>query len=299
MKQKKLAGRLSITDRIFDWVNFVIMLLICLVILYPLYFVFVASFTEPHVVNSGELLLYPKKLFLGGYERIFTYTPLWRSYLNTIIYTVTGTAISLMVTLMGAYALSRQELFLRRKILFLYTFTMFFSGGLIPMYLLINNLKIYDTIFAIILPGAVSVWNLIVCRTFFESNIPKEMLEAAQLDGCTDISFFFRIVLPISPTIITVMVLFYATGIWNSFMNALMFLGSQDKMPLQVILRNLIIVNQATGMATDATEMVMRQKLAEQLKYGVIVVSAFPLLLTYPFLQKYFAKGIMIGAVKG
>lgn len=299
MKQKKLAGRLSITDRIFDWVNFVIMLLICLVILYPLYFVFVASFTEPHVVNSGELLLYPKKLFLGGYERIFTYTPLWRSYLNTIIYTVTGTAVSLMVTLMGAYALSRQELFLRRKILFLYTFTMFFSGGLIPMYLLINNLKIYDTIFAIILPGAVSVWNLIVCRTFFESNIPKEMLEAAQLDGCTDISFFFRIVLPISPTIITVMVLFYATGIWNSFMNALMFLGSQDKMPLQVILRNLIIVNQATGMATDATEMVMRQKLAEQLKYGVIVVSAFPLLLTYPFLQKYFAKGIMIGAVKG
>lgn len=299
MRKKNVAGRTSIADRVFDILNFIIMLLVCVVIVYPLYFVLVASFTEPHIVNSGELLLYPKKPFLGGYERIFTYTSLWRSYLNTIIYTAVGTAISVMVTLMGAYALSRPELFLRRKIMFVYTFTMFFSGGMIPLYLLINQLRIYDTIWAIVLPGAVSVWNLIVARTFFESNIPREMLEAAQLDGCTDIGFFFRIVLPVSSTIITVMILFYSTGIWNSFMNALMFLATQDKMPLQVILRNLIIVNQATGMATDATEMVMRQKLAEQLKYGVIVVSAFPLLLTYPFLQKYFAKGVMIGAIKG
>ncbi len=289
----------SVADKIFDVFNITFMILICLSIVYPLYYVLVASFTEPNIVNSGKLLLYPEQLFTGGYEKIFKFPTIWTGYLNTIYYTLTGTILSLVTTIPAAYALSRKDLFLRKQLMFLFTFTMFFNGGIIPLYLLIQQMKIYDTVWAIILPTAVSVWNLIICRSFFASNIPDELLEAARIDGCTDFGFFFRIVLPLSSTIITVMVLFYSTAMWNSFMNALMFLATQEKMPLQVILRNLILINQAANLTVDATEMIMRQKLAEQLKYAVIVVAALPLLACYPFLQKYFEKGVMVGAIKG
>jgi len=176
---------------------------------------------------------------------------------------------------------------------------MFFNGGIIPLFLVIKQINIYDSIYAMILPTAVSVYNLIICRSFFESNIPDELLEAAKIDGVTDFGFFFKIVLPLSMTIIAVMSLFYATATWNSFIHALMFMGDQSKMPLQVILRNLILSNQASALTSGGTEIIDRQKLAEQLKYGVIVVSAIPLLVFYPFVQKYFAKGVMVGAVKG
>jgi putative aldouronate transport system permease protein len=297
--RKRYSVKISPGDLIFDAANTLIMIFICLVVAYPLYYVLVASLTDPDIVNQGRVLLYPVKPFMGGYERIFAYPPLWRGYLNTIIYTLTGTAISIAVTVPCAYALSRRDMAGRRLLIFLFTFTMFFSGGIIPLYLVIQKLHIYNTIWAMALPQAVSVYNLIVCRSFFDSSIPKELLEASRLDGCTDFGFFFRIVLPVSSTIIAVMILFYATSIWNQFMNPLMFLADQKNMPLQVILRNLILINQANSITTDASEVVMRQKLAEQLKYAVIVVSAFPLLLTYPFLQKYFARGVMIGAVKG
>lgn len=289
----------SAGDRIFNAVNFVIMLVLCICIAYPLWFVLVASFTDPDVVNQGRLLLFPEKPFLGGYERIFHYRPLWISYLNTIIYTVVGTLVSLVATIPCAYSLSRKDMAGRRWLMFLFTFSMFFNGGIIPMYLVVQNLHIYNTIWAMVLPSAVSVYNLIVCRSFFDSSIPQELLEAAKLDGCTDFGFFFKIVLPLSSTVIAVMVLFYGTVQWNQFMNALMYMEDQSKMPLQVILRNLILINQASNMTTDASEVIMRQKLAEQLKYAVIVVSAAPLLIMYPFVQKYFAKGVMIGAVKG
>ena len=296
---KKFGVRRSIGDLIFDVVNAILMVILCVIIAYPLYFVIIASFTDPNVVNQGRVLLYPVKPFLGGYERIFAYPPLWRGYMNTIVYTVAGTAISIAVTVPCAYALSRRDLVGRRSIMFLFTFTMVFSGGIIPLFLVIQQLNIYNTIWAMVLPGAVSVYNLIVCRSFFDTSIPKELLEASRLDGCTDFGFFFRIVLPVSSTIIAVMVLFYATAMWNQFMHALMFLADQKNMPLQVILRNLILINQANTLTTDASEVIMRQKLAEQLKYAVIVVSSLPLLIAYPFLQKYFAKGVMIGAVKG
>lgn len=286
-------------DRIFDIMNAIILILVCILIAYPLFYVVVASFTDPTIVNSGVLLLYPKKLFLGGYQKILTYKPIWSGYLNTLKYTLAGTVLSVVITITCAYALSRTDLFGRRIWNFLFTFTMFFSGGIIPLYIVINQLGIYDTILAMILPSTVSVFNLIVCRSFFESTIPRELLEAAELDGSNDFGFFFKIVLPLSSTIIAVMVLFYATSIWNSFMNALMFMGSQDKMPLQVILRNLVLSNQASSVLSGGTEMIERQKLAEQLKYGIIVISALPLMVVYPFVQKYFAKGIMIGAVKG
>ena len=181
----------------------------------------------------------------------------------------------------------------------LFSFTMFFSGGIIPLFLQIQKLGIYDTIWAVVLPTAVSVWNLIVCRSFFESNIPHELLEASRIDGTNDFGFFFRIVIPLSPTIITVMILFYGTALWNSFMNPLMFLQSIDKMPLQVVLRNLVMSAQVSSMIGDAAEAAEMQKMAEQLKYGIITVSALPLLLLYPFLQEYFVKGVSVGAVKG
>jgi len=294
-----MANKTTTADRVFDIVNALIMTALCVVIIYPLYFVLVASFTDPNVVNQGRILLYPVSPFIGGYERIFASPPLWQGYGNTIVYTVVGTAVAIAVTLPCAYALSRRDLAGRRVLMFLFTFTMFFSGGIIPLFIVLKQLNVYNTIWAMVLPGAVSVYNLIVCRTFFDTSIPGELLDAARIDGCTDFGFFFRIVLPLSSTIIAVMILFYATGIWNAFMNALMFLQDQKKMPLQVILRNLILINQASSITVDASEIIMRQKLAEQLKYAIIVVSAFPLLIAYPFLQKYFARGVMIGAVKG
>lgn len=294
MKKKKQGN-----DKVFNIVNGLIMVIVCIFIAYPLWYVLVASFTDPSVVNSGKLLILPEKIFLGGYRKILEYKPIWTGYLNTIKYTVVGTGVSIAITVPCAYALSRKDLAGRKILSILFTFTMFFNGGIIPLYLVINKIGIYDTIFAMILPSAVSVYNLIVCRSFFDANVPDELVEASKLDGCNDFDVFFRIVLPISSTIIAVMVLFYATSIWNSFMNALMFMGDQSKMPLQVILRNLILSNQASSVLSAGTEMIDRMKLAEQLKYGVIVVSALPLLVVYPFVQKYFAKGVMIGAVKG
>ena len=300
MEKNKNAIRLTKADVVFNVINITILLLLSLLLVYPLYYILIASITDPAIVNTGALLLYPKKFYANGYRLILDHRPLWRGYLNTIVYTVVGTLISLLTTIPSAYALSRDDMFGRRVLMFFFTFTMFFQGGIIPTFLLIQKIQIYDTMWAIVLPPAVSVWNLIVCRSFFTSNLPKEMLEAARIDGCNDFIYFFRIVLPLSSTIITVMILFYSTAMWNSFMNPLMFLKSLDKMPLQVILRNLVLSNQVTNMTgSDPMEAMERQKLAEQLKYGIIVVSALPLLCIYPFLQRYFIKGVTVGAVKG
>lgn len=286
-------------DRIFTIINAVIMILVCIVVLYPLYYVLLASVTDPVVVNSGKLLLYPEAWYTEGYVTTLEYGPLWTAYKNTIVYTVVGTVVSLICTIPAGYALSRMDLVGRKPIMFLFTFTMFFSGGMIPLYLTIQQLNIYNTIWAMVLPVAVSAYNLIVCRSFFDTSVPIELLEAAKIDGCSDFGFFFKIAIPLSKTIIAVMTLFYATAMWNQFFNALMYLQDYDKMPLQVVLRDLVLMNQANQMGSSGAEMVTRQKLAEQLKYCIVVVAAFPLLCIYPFLQKYFAKGVTIGAVKG
>lgn len=286
-------------DRIFTIINAVIMILVCIVVIYPLYYVLLASVTDPVVVNSGKLLLYPEAWYTEGYVTTLEYGPLWTAYKNTIVYTVVGTVVSLICTIPAGYALSRMDLVGRKPIMFLFTFTMFFSGGMIPLYLTIQQLHIYNTIWAMVLPVAVSAYNLIVCRSFFDTSVPIELLEAAKIDGCSDFGFFFKIAIPLSKTIIAVMTLFYATAMWNQFFNALMYLQDYDKMPLQVVLRDLVLMNQANQMGSSGAEMVTRQKLAEQLKYCIVVVAAFPLLCIYPFLQKYFAKGVTIGAVKG
>ncbi len=295
-----MRKRVSLGDQVFDALNTCVMLLIGLLVLYPLYYVLLASFTDPNIVNSGQLLLYPKRLYLQGYQRILAFSPLWRGYANTVLYVFVGTVIALVTTVPCAYALSRRDLRWRRPLMLLFTFTMFFQGGLIPLFLVILNLGIYNTIWAMTLPTAVSVWNLIICRSFFDSAIPDELLQASQIDGCTDFRFFFSIVLPLSSTILAVMTLFYSTAIWNSFFNPLMFLQDNEKMPLQVVLRNLVISNQANTMAVgSAQEMVDRKKTVDQLKYGIIVVSALPLMAVYPVLHKYFAKGVMVGSIKG
>ena len=303
-KTAKSAGhktkmKLSVGDRIFNLVNAVIMIIICLVIVYPIYYVIIASITDPVIVNSGRPLFYPVKLYLNGYKTTLSYTPLWTAYGNTISYTVVGTLVSLFATIPAGYALSRKDLPGRRGLIFLFTFTMFFSGGIIPLYLTIRNLGIYNSIWAMVLPVAVSAYNLIVCRSFFEAGVPDELLEASKVDGCSDFTFFFKIAIPLSSTIIAVMCLFYATAMWNQFFNALMYLQDDNKMPLQVVLRNLVLMNQANQMGSSGDAMVTKQKLAEQLKYCIVVVSAAPLLVVYPFIQKYFAKGVTSGAVKG
>ena len=280
----------SAGDRVFDIVNAIIMTLITIVIVYPLYYVLLASITDPTVVNTGKLLLYPEAPYIDGYKRAFSYAPLWTGYKNTLIYTFVGTIISLICTIPAGYALSRMDLPGRRVIMFLFTFTMFFNGGIVPLYLVVQNLHIYDTIWAVALPVAVSVYNLIVCRSFFDTGIPIEMLEAAKIDGCNDFVFFFRIVIPLSSTIIAVMCLFYATALWNQFFNPLMFLSGQDKMPLQVVLRNLVLSNQVNSITSNAQEIAMRQRLAEQLKYCTVVLAAAPLLIVYPFCKNTLQK---------
>lgn len=304
MSQKEFQSKfrkkkVSAGDRIFNVINAVVMVLICIVIVYPLYYVLLASITDPVVVNSGKPLFYPQALYLEGYKTTLSYKPLWTAYGNTILYTVMGVVVSLVCTIPAGYALSRKDLVGRRGLIFVFTFTMFFSGGIIPLYLTIQNLGIYNSLWAMVLPVAVSAYNLIVCRSFFESGLPEELLEAAKIDGCNDFGFFFKIAIPLSKTIIAVMCLFYATAMWNQFFNALMYLSDDSKMPLQVVLRNLVLMNQANQMGSSASELVTKQKLAEQLKYCIVVISAAPLLAVYPFLQKYFAKGVTIGAVKG
>ena len=288
----------SVGDHIFNILNTILMILISVVIVYPLWYVILASITDPAIVNSGKFLLLPQGFYVAGYQEAFDYPQIWAGYKNSIIYTVVGVIVALVATIPGAYALSRRDMAGRKGIMFLFTFTMFFNGGMIPLFLTVQNVKIYNTMWAIVLPIGVSVYNLIVCRSFFEANLPIELLEASKLDGCSDFGFFFKIAIPLSSTIIAVMVLFYATGLWNIYFNAIMFLRDEDKMPLQVVLRNLILSNQLMQGASGA-ELVEKQKLVDQLKYVIVTLAAFPLVIVYPFVQKYFAKGVMVGAVKG
>ena len=289
----------SMGDRIFDAIVYAILVVVFLIVFFPLMYVVSTSFASARELALNKFLIFPKHPTLEVYQYIFSTSTFLRSMIVTIVITVVGTLVNLVMTCLMAYPLSRKALPGRSVIMTAVTFTLVFSGGMIPMYLTVQQLHIYNTTWAMVLPVAVSAYNLIVCRSFFESGIPVELLEAAKIDGCSDFGFFFKIAIPLSKTIIAVMCLFYATAMWNQFFNALMFLQDDSKMPLQVVLRNLVLMNQSNQMGSSASEMVTKQKLAEQLKYCVVVVSAFPLLCVYPFLQKYFAKGVTIGAVKG
>jgi len=277
------------------------MVLILLIVLYPLYFVVIASFSSPNEVAAGNVILWVKGFNTKGYAEIFKFTKIWSGYFNSIIYMFVGTAINLIATIPAAFAFSRREMVGSKFLLFLFTFTMFFGGGLIPTYLLIQSLHLYNSIWALTLPGAVSVYNLIVARTFFELNIPNELYEASTVDGCDYFRYFFKVVLPISKPVIAVMLLIYAVGHWNSYFSALIYIRDNWKMPLQVVLREILIQSTSvTNLSSASMERLEDQRqLAELIKYGVIIVSSLPVLIMYPFVQKHFIKGMMLGAVKG
>lgn len=293
-------------DKLFLISTYIYLCLALVVVLYPLIYILSASISSPQDVNSGAMWLFPKNVTLDGYKLVFENPKIWNGYLNTIIYTVVGTLLNLAVTLPAAYALSRSDFVGRQLFMGIILFTMFFSGGLVPTYLLVKNLGLINSMGALILPVAASVWNIVVARTFFQSTIPKELQEAAHIDGCTNLKLFIRIILPLSAPIVAVMALFYGVGHWNSYFPSLIYLNDEAKYPLQMVLRQILVLQEMSAETTGAAingevAMAMNSKAetASLIKYGVIVVSTLPIVAVYPFLQRYFVQGVMIGSVKG
>ncbi|MDQ0231203.1 carbohydrate ABC transporter permease [Metabacillus malikii] len=291
----------KVSDLLFDIVIYFICAVVFLVIAYPLYFVIIASVSDSTLVSTGKVLLFPKGFSLFGYQEIFQDARIWNGYKNTMIYSLLGTFVNLLLTLPAAYVLSRQEFRARRVLMFFFVFTMFFNGGLIPTYLLMKDLQLIDTMWVFIIPFSVNVFNLIITRTFFESNIPKEMYEAASIDGCSHFTFFLKIVLPLSKAVVSVIGLYYLVWHWNDFFTGLIYVRDYSIQPLQIVLRDILISNQvfAEGAGSGGSAGGYAQRYADQIKYGVIIVSTLPILIVYPFIQKYFEKGVMIGSVKG
>ncbi|MDQ1913877.1 carbohydrate ABC transporter permease [Paenibacillus sp. GD4] len=297
MKEQTLKKRKS-EEVVFDAVVNTLAALILVVVLYPLLFIVSASFSDPALVLNGEVYLLPKEITLEAYKNVFENEQIWNGYANTILYTVVGTAINLFMTILAAYPLSRPDLPLRGGIMFFITLTMFFSGGLIPTYLLVKNLGMVNTMWALIIPGAIATYNLIVMRTYFQSSIPWEIQEAAHIDGCSNWKLLTHIILPLSKPILAVMVLFYAVGHWNAFFNALIYIRNKELYPLQLVLREVLMVSQADAVDSNVG-LENKILLAESIKYVVIIISSLPVLVMYPFVQKHFVKGVMIGSLKG
>ncbi|GHU74699.1 sugar ABC transporter permease [Clostridia bacterium] len=292
--------RQSLGDKAFDVVNLLLVLLILVVILYPLWFVVIASISDPLLVMSGQLGLLPKGLNLQGYRMVFRDSNIITGYRNTIFYTLLGTTINLVLTVLAAYPLSRKDWVGRNFFMGILAVTMFFSGGIIPTYLTMSSLNLVNTVWALVIPGAVSVSNAIVMRTYFTSSIPIELQEAAMVDGATNTGLLLRIVLPLSKPILAVMILFYGVGHWNAFFGALIYITKSSMYPLQIVLRTILIQNQVSqDMMSDIDSIASRAMIAEQIKYALIIVSTLPMLMIYPFLQRFFIKGVMVGAIKG
>jgi len=298
----KVHYKKKASDWVIDVIIWLLLALVVIAVLYPLWFVIISSFSSPNAVASGAVTFLPKDITLAGYEAVFKNDQIWNGYLNTIIYTVLGTIVNLVVTIPCAFALSRSEFKARRVIMFLFTVTMFFSGGLVPTYLLYQQLDILNSALVFILPGAISAYNVIVARTFFETSIPEELHDAAQIDGLSYFGYFMKIVIPLSSAIIAVIGLYYFVGHWNDYFTGLIYIRESGLQPLQNVLRDILLANQTNQLGSGAgsgQDAIMKQQIADQIKYGVIIVSTLPLLVIYPFLQKYFNKGVMIGAVKG
>jgi putative aldouronate transport system permease protein len=292
--------RESRQDRIFNAANYAFLSLCFLVVLYPLVFVVSSSFSSPEAVISGRVWLWPIDPTVEGYKLVFQSSEIWLGYGNTLFYTVVGTFINVLLTIMIAYPLARRDFYGRNTLMFLVTFTMMFSGGIIPTFLLVRSVGILNTRWAMILPNAVAAWNVIITRTYFEATVPVELLEASQLDGCSNTRFILAVVIPLSGPIVAVITLFYAVMHWNAFFNALIYLRDSRLYPLQIILRAILLENQIDyQIATNLEQEESRQMIAQLLKFALIVVASAPMLLIYPFVQKYFVRGVLIGALKG
>lgn len=292
--------RISREDKILYMVCYVILSLLIVVVMYPLIYVLSSSFSSGQAVSSGKVLLWPVDFSVQGYKIIFSYKAVWTGYANTIFYTVAATALNLALTTMAAYPLARRDFYGKGIYMLLFMITMFFTGGIIPKYILMSNLNLVNTRWAIIFSGAISVHNLIIMRTYFQNSIPGELLEAAKMDGISDIGYLLRIVLPLSKTIMAVIILYYAVAHWNSYFTAMMYLRDRDLQPLQIVLRDILNAsNIDLSQIDDAEVLAQMTGAADLIKYALIVVSVVPMLCFYPFIQKYFEKGVMIGSVKG
>lgn len=287
-------------DRAFNAVNYVILTIFLLIVAYPLLYIVSASFSSAQAVTSGRVWLWPVDVTLDGYRAIFHHPLLVRSFLNSLYYTFVGTIISVTLTVLAAYPLSRKDLYGRGVIMFVFLFTLLFSGGLIPTYLVVKDLGMLNTRWAMIIPSALSVYNMIITRTYFQTAIPDELLDAARIDGASDFRFLWNVVLPLSGPIVAVNALFYAVAQWNQFFAALIYLTDQQLWPLQLVLREILVQNHIdASMVTNVEDMVRRQNLRELLKYSLIVFATVPQLIVYPFVQKHFVKGALIGSLKG
>lgn len=289
----------NLPDKIFGLAVLILSILIFVIIIYPLWFVVIASISNSNLVNQGLVTILPKDIRFYGFQQIWADSRIWKGYLNTIIYVVVGTALNMAVTMPAAYALSRRNFGARNKVMLYFVFTMYFSGGLVPLYMTISSLHLISTKTILIILVAVNTYNLIIARTFIANSIPEDLYEAAVLDGCSHFNYFWKVVLPLSKAVISVLILYYAVFHWNDYFNALMFNSNGDNAPLQIILREILLLNQAFASGNGGVQGGYGQSSADQVKYAVIIVSTVPILCVYPFVQKYFEKGVMIGAVKG
>lgn len=293
-------SRLSRNDKIFYIITGGLLTFFFLLVLYPCIFVISASFSSGTAVDAGKVYLWPVDFSLEGYKTVFNTKEVWMGFRNSLFYTVAGTLINIILTMCTAYALSRDDLPGRDGIMLLFTFTMFFSGGIITGYMLVKELHMLNTPWALMIPGAITVYNLIIARTFIQSSIPKELLEASQIDGCSDMKFFTYIVIPLSKAIIAVLVLFYGVAHWNAYFNAMIYLSDKELYPLTIFLKQILTASQIDPASVSDPELQAKiAQMASVIKYALIVVSMIPILLIYPFIQKYFVKGVMIGSVKG
>ena len=298
MTKRKNALRDTVGDKIFYIINGFFLLLLALIILYPLYFIIIASISDPDAVLGGEVVLYPVRITMEGFAKIMERGDVWRGYLNTIIYTGLTVVLSLIVTIPAGWALSRKTLPAKKAFMIYFIIPMFFGGGLIPFYNVMSGLGLINTIWAIILPSILSVWNLFMTRTFFESSIPDGLVEAAKIDGAGEFRIFTLLVIPLSKAILAVMALYYAIGQWNSYFNAMIFLQNENLYPLQLVLKEILIASESTTGGSGET--ILEQfRTANLIKYVSVIVSSAPVMLLYPFVQKYFAQGVMIGSLKG
>lgn len=299
MKKRK-SNRQSAFDIGFDVVSTLLLIIALLIVLYPLYFVLIASISDANSISLGKVVLLPKNIDFVGYRRILQDNRIMNGYVNSIIYTVASTVIGTITTILAGYSFSRSDLVGRKALMMAYVFTMYFSGGLIPTYLVVKDVGLLGSPWAVILMGAISVYNIIIARSFFSGSIPVDLYEAAQLDGCSNGRFFFSIVVPLSKSIIAVIALYYAVAQWNGYFNALIYLNKQSQYPLQMVLREILLSSQSVQAdVTDVDAIQEMQRIAATIKYGVIVVASLPMLMLYPFIQKYFVKGVMIGSIKG
>ena len=299
MKKTRHKVRRQGKDLLFDIVLYSICAVMLLLVIYPLWFIVIASFSDPSAVAGGHVWILPVGFTLDGYDELFKQAEVWTGYKNTIIYTVLGTIFGLVVNIPAAYALSRKDLWGRKVLMGLFVFTMFFSGGMIPIFLTVQEMGFYNNFWVMIIPFSVSAYNIIGARTFFETSLPADLWDAAQIDGCGNLRYFFTMALPLSKAVISVIALWTAVGQWNGYFNALLYLRDAELHPLQLIMRNILITNQVfASMGTGEAAMIAMRR-ANLVRYSMIIIATVPIMCVYPFIQKYFDQGVMIGAVKG